>query len=158
MPNDLAFTLVDIAGNTLHFDSFAYERSIEAARGDWHDANWIRCRITLQTTIKAVHRNTVFRQSVNAELLTTELTELSNALRAVVSAPGAEKAFRPIEPYIRLQLVKLDKLVRITARLDLAPAIGPVVEFTYECRPEEIEATIAGIERVTARFPERNVS
>jgi hypothetical protein len=62
-----------------------------------------------------------------------------------------------MEPYIELRIARLEKSLLITARLDLAPAVGPVIEFDYECRPEEIEATINGIKLVEAAFPEREV-
>ena len=60
-----------------------------------------------------------------------------------------------MEPYIELRIARLDKSLLITARLDLAPALGPVIESNYECRPEEIEATINGIKLVEEAFPER---
>lgn len=147
MSHDLAFTLVDTGGNTLHFDRFAYERSFEAARGDHHDANWLRCRITVRTQ--------TLNQSVDAALLTTEVNELADLLRTALSGPDAEKIFEPMEPYITLRAIRRDPYVDVTARLDLAPALGPVVEFRFECRPAEIEATLGAMARVQGAFPAR---
>jgi len=62
-----------------------------------------------------------------------------------------------MEPYIELRFARLEKSLLIAARLDLAPAVDPVFEFGYECRPEAIEATINGIKLVEAAFPERTV-
>jgi hypothetical protein len=148
--NELAFTIVDTSGNTLHFDGFSYERSAEAAGSEYFDANWVRCRITINV-------NAILKQSVGAALLTGEIKDLSNALRAALSAPGAQTTFEPTEPYIRLQIARSDRSINITARLDLAPAIGPVIEFTFECRPQEIEVVLAAIDRVHEAFPERRV-
>jgi len=148
MSDEPMFAIVDTTGNALRFDRFAYERSLESARGDWHDANWVRCRITLN-----VSRAT--KQSVDAELLTTEIVELSNILRATLSSFGAEQTFEPTEPYIKLRIARRDTHVNIGARLDLAPAVGPVIEFVFECRPEEIGATLDAIGRVHEAFPER---
>jgi hypothetical protein len=156
--NEPAFTIVDTSGNTLHFDRFAYERSVEAARGEYFNANWVRCRITLQARVEPFNGNASFKQSVNAQLLTTEIKELLGSLNAVLSsAPGTERTFEPMEPYIELKIERSEKSVDITARLDLAPAIGPVIEFFYVCRPEEIEATIAAIAHVQEAFPERKL-
>jgi len=145
--NEPAFTIVDVSGNTLHFDQFAYERSIEKARGDYHDANWIRCRITLQAS--------TLKQSVHAALLTTEIKELAETLRVALLVPGTETTFTSMEPYIDLNVIRRDRYVDVTARLDLAPALGPVVEFRFECRPEDIEATLGTIGHVQELFPER---
>jgi hypothetical protein len=154
-----SFTVVDTIGNTLHFDRFAYERSVEAAPIEYFDANWVHCRITLQARIEPFNTNATFRQSVNAQLLTKEIAELSDTLKDVLSSPtGTEKTFEPMEPYIELQISRDQKSLGITARLDLAPAVGPVIEFFYMCRSEEIEATIAAIDRVKEAFPERPVS
>lgn len=159
MSDEPAFTIVDTSGNTLHFDQFAYEASVEAARGEYFDANWVRCRVILQAQIEPRNTNATFRQSVNAQLLTNEIVELSNTLKEVLSSPtGTEKTFEPMEPYIELQISRDEKSVDITARVDLAPAVGPVIEFLYVCRPEEIEAAIAAIDRVSEGFPERLVS
>jgi hypothetical protein len=145
--NEPAFAIVDTSGNTLDFDRFAYERSVDAAHGDYHDANWLRCRITLRTPTS--------KQSVDAALLTDEINELSDVLRAALSGSHAEKTFEPMEPYIKLRVSRRDNYVDITARLDLAPALGPVVEFRFECRPAEIEATLGAIARVQEAFPVR---
>lgn len=156
MSDEPTFTIVDTGGNTLHFDRFAYEWSVEAARGDYFDANWVHCRITLQARVEPRNTNASFRQSVNAQLLTREIAELSDSLKAVLSGPpGMEMTFAPMEPYIALQIARDEKSVDITARMDLAPAIGPVIAFFYTCRPKEIEATIEAIERVREAFPER---
>lgn len=147
MSSDLAFTILDKSGNTLRFDRFAYERSAEAAHGDYHDANWLRCRITLHATIE---------HSVGASLLTTELDELSRLLKSVLSSPPQpEQTFEPMEPFIELRVSRVERIVNVTARLDLNPAVGPIIEFDYECRPEEIALTIDDVERVKLAFPER---
>jgi hypothetical protein len=149
MSADLAFAIVDKSGNALRFDRFAYERSAEAARGDYHDANWLRCRITLHATIQ---------HSVAASLLTTELNELSRLLKSALASPSEpERTFEPMEPYIELRVSRIERIVNVTARLDLNPAVGPVIEFDYECRPEEIALTIDDLERVQLAFPERRV-
>ena len=149
MTDDLAFTIVDTSGNTLRFDQFAYMRSVEAARGDYHDAQWLRCRITLHATIK---------HSVRASMLTTELRDLAEALRTGLTRPPENEAlFEPMEPYLELRVSRSGRTVNATARLDLAPATGPVIEFNYECRPEEIEATIGAVDRVQEAFPERKL-
>ncbi len=154
MPDDPTFTIVDTSGNTLHFDSFSYESPVEK-RGEYYD-NWLLCRITLQARIEPFNAENIFTRSVNAQFLTTELTALSEALGAGLSSPpGAESMFEPMEPYIELRIERLEKNVLVTARLDLAPANGPVIEFSYVCRPEEIQATLDGIERVKEAFPER---
>ena len=159
MSESVAFTIVDTSGNTLHFDQFEYERSLDAARGEYFDANWLRCRITLQARIEPGNVETIFRQSVNATILTMELARLTDDLKMVLSAPvGAERTFEPMEPYIELQMERLEKVLLVTARLDLAPAVGPVIEFSYRCRLEEIEATLDGIETVRKAFPERMMS
>jgi hypothetical protein len=147
LSDEPTFTIVDSSGNTLHFDRFAYERSVEAARGDYHDANWLRCRITLRTP--------TLKQSVDAELLTAEINELSDVLRAALSGSDAAKTFKPLEPYIELRVTRRDNCVDVMARLDLAPALGPVIEFRFECRPAEIEATPGAIARVQEAFPVR---
>jgi len=93
--------------------------------------------------IEPFNQNATFRQSVNAQLLTTELTTLSAALKAILSSQAeAERTFEPMEPYIELRI---------------APAVGPVIEFDYLCRPEEIQATINEIGLVEKAFPERKV-
>jgi hypothetical protein len=149
MSYDLAFTILDKSGNTLRFDRFAYESSIEAACGDYYDANWLCCRITLHATIK---------HSVNASVLTTELDDLYGVLTSVLSSSvPVEQTFEPMEPYIELQVSRTKDVVNVTARLDLSPAVGPTIEFDYECRPEEIAITIDDIERVRRAFPERKV-
>lgn len=158
MSNDLSFTIVDTSGNTLHFDRFAYECSDEAARGEYFDANWIRCRITLQAHIEPRNANASFKQSVNAQLLTTEIHELCDSLKAILASPsGTEKTFEPMEPYIELKIARGQKSVDITARLDLAPAVGPVIEFYYVCRPDEIVTTINALEVIQRAFPERKI-
>ena len=147
MHTDLSFAILDKSGNTLRFDEFAYERSLAAAHGSYDDANWLRCRITLHATIK---------HSVHASLLTTELRELAETLETGATRPFDNEAiFEPMEPYIELRISRIDRSVNVTARLDLVPATGPVIEFDYECRPEEVSVTITDIERVIVAFPER---
>ena len=149
MSTELAFTIVDTGGNTLHFDQFAYERSVEAAHGDYHDANWLRFRITLHAIIK---------HSVHASMLTTELRDFAETLRAgLARTHETEAVFEPMEPYLKLRVSRTGRTVNARARLDLAPATGPVIEFNYECRPEEIEATIGAVSRVLEAFPERRL-
>lgn len=148
MSGDLAFTIIDRSGNTLRFDSFAYERPEEAARGDWHDANWLRCNITLHAGIK---------HSVEASLLTREVRELSEILQLVyASETETERTFELLEPYIELLISRSESWVDVLARLDLHPALGPVIEFEYRCRPEEIARTVEDIERLRSAYPERN--
>jgi hypothetical protein len=148
MSGDFAFTIVDTSGNTLRFDGFACERSVEAARGDWHDANWLRCNITLHAGIE---------HSVAASLLTTELRELSEILQPVYASEAETKrTFEPLEPYIELLISRSERRIDVLARLDLHPALGPVIEFNYECRPAEITLTVEDIERVRSAYPERN--
>jgi hypothetical protein len=122
---------------------------VEAALGDWHDANWLRCNITFHAGIK---------HSIEASLLTTELGDLSNVL-SVASTPGAdaELTFEPLEPYVELRVKQWERQLNVLARLDLHPALGPVIEFNFECRPEELVLTVSDIEELRRAFPERNV-
>jgi hypothetical protein len=62
-----------------------------------------------------------------------------------------------LEPYLDVHVIRRERTVDLTARLDLAPALGPVVEFRFECRPEDIEATLVDMHNVQEAFPERQI-
>lgn len=156
MSDEATFTIADIYGNTLRFDRFAYEWSLFAARGSYHDANWVCCRITLKAKVEEVEGYATIKQSVDAQLLTTEIKELSDTLAEILSTPGTEKTFQPMEPYIVLRIARSDEYVNVGARLDLAPAVGPVIDFTFTCRPDQIEAAREAVVRVQDAFPERH--
>ena|SRR5450755_1868189 len=144
--NGVAF--VDKAGNTLRFENFRYEYPIGAH--DYHDANWLHCTITSTSGIT---------HSVKGFLLTFELQYLAETLRRVLAAPSttAELRFEPMEPYIALRISRNESrnVIDILSRLDLHPALGPVVEFNFECLPSALHNTLADLDLLIADFPIR---
>ncbi|HET7814960.1 MAG TPA: hypothetical protein VFL13_11355 [Candidatus Baltobacteraceae bacterium] len=143
-----AFTFVDVDGNTLKVDNFRYEFP-GAADGD--DANWLCCRITLHATIK---------HSVEGFFLTREVSDLAERLRCVLESPASDQEveFETLEPYLNLAISKNQLKILVVARVDLQPALGPVVEFCFACRPADVALTLDEIKRVAATFPVRKPS
>lgn len=152
---DNGFSFVDVDGNSLTFDRFHYQFS---KADNYHDANWLCCNISLKISTLG-ERNSKIRvdHSVDGFLLTDELQELTRVLRSVLAGEAGDRelTFSPLEPYIDLALSRQPQNVNVLARLDLRPAIGPVIEYCLSCRYAEIEITLADVERVSLRFPNR---
>lgn len=153
-----AFAIV--AGDDyLRFDSFAYEfdRSVESLH-----RNFLRCRLTLRVTTK-FHEIRTIEYSVNAAFLVEELRRLSEGLKTHLTRPfeSLAEASRTActlvftEPYLELELANYGELFSVQARVDLDPAIGPVIEYTFECTFDSVRRTIADLEEVLSKFSER---
>jgi hypothetical protein len=153
--DDLFFEFVDDQGNSLRFDRFHYEFALKPGI-NVDDANWLACRIALEVRVDRSRGSRPFRQAVDAFLQVHELGALSKSLAALLTGSTAEDSFSPLEPYIDLQFTKEAERVDVIARLDLSPALGPVIEFCYWCPLNTIAALISQIESVREALPERN--
>lgn len=142
---DLNFSFVDIDGNSLRFDGFRHEFP---AATDHHDADWLHCKIAMNARISV---------SVNGFLLTEELIGLAKTMKAALSEPPSENSieFESLEPYVNLAFSRDSQHLNVLTRLDLCPALGPVVEFCFVCRSSEIKNTLRSLEKVAAAFPIR---
>lgn len=146
MINDApSFTFVDIEGNSLHFDGFRHQFPTAA---DYHDANWLHCKITMNARITV---------SVNGFLLTEELVTLAKTMTDIIAAAPSENTveFEPLEPYVNLVFSRDEQHLNVLARLDLCPALGPIVEFLFVCRSAEFENTLRSVEQAARAFPVR---
>lgn len=138
-----AFTFIDVAGGVLRFDGFRYEYR---APTDPDDANWLNCRITFDSAL---------RRTVDVSLITSELRPLAESVRLVLGNTGSESQWEPLEPWIDLRLSRESSYILVKARLAVRLGIGPFIEYTFECREDEIRLTLSDIEAVIAAFPER---
>lgn len=136
-------SLVDTSGNALRLEHFTYERGPVA---DYYDANWLRCDITIDTS--------VIRRTVDGAMLTEDLQKLVSVLMSALES-GNEVEFEPLEPYISLEISRNDSRFFVIARLDLNMAIGPVLEYCLECSPDALREFLADLERVAVAFPIR---
>jgi hypothetical protein len=66
-----------------------------------------------------------------------------------------EIEWEPLEPWINLTLSRESSLIFVKARMALRLGLGPFIEYTFECREEEVRLTLSDIEAVIAAFPER---
>ncbi|GAC1355351.1 MAG: hypothetical protein NVSMB31_15790 [Vulcanimicrobiaceae bacterium] len=148
-PYDLAFTFVDTDGNTLEFGSFHHE---SPAANEYYDANWLHCRITLTARVES---GTPLKVSVNGFFLCKELQTLAGIIRATLDSPisDSEIEFETLEPYINLTFSRDERWTLIVSRLDLRPAIGPVIELAMTCRDAEVRQTLEDLERMVEAFP-----
>jgi len=141
--NTPAFTFVDVAGDILRFDRFRYEYP---ASKDRDDANWLDCRITFHSMMS---------QKVDASIVTSELPPLAESVRLVLDKVQHETEWEPLEPWINLKLSRESSVISINARIALRLGSGPFIEYTFECREDEVRLTLSDIEAVIGAFPER---
>lgn len=140
--NTPAFTFVDVAGDLLRFDRFRYEYP---ASKDQDDADWLDCRITFHS---------IMRQKIDASIITSELPPLAESVRLVLDKVQNEAEWEPLEPWINLNLSRESSLISINARIAMRLGSGPFIEYTFECREDEVRLTLSDIEAVIGAFPE----
>jgi hypothetical protein len=144
-------SLVDASGNALRIHDFYYEFP-QTNSGD--DADWICCKMTIETT--------VLKKTVNGFLRAEEVTELITKMTtALDSLLPEDLTFEPMEPYLELSITRKDDgifqpdEIVVTSRLDLHPCLGPVIEYSLECSLESVRNFVSELNSVAEAFPPR---
>jgi hypothetical protein len=141
--SEVVFTFVDIEGNTLQFDSLRYERP--GASGS--DGKWINCRVTFNVTtfaLKEIH------YAVDASFLTDDLSVLRRTVEAALG--GDEVQYESTEPWVDFKFSREDNHINILTRLSIALG-GPIIEFNFECREDEVSNTLRDLVMAIEAFP-----
>ena len=134
-----AFTFVDIDGNTLQFDSLRYERP--GASGS--DGEWVACRITFYAK-DICH-------TVDATFLTSDLVDLKRVMELALQ--GDDVQYESTEPWVHFEFSKDGSHIDILSRLSIMLGLGPIIEYNFECREDEIKNTLCDLIRVVETFP-----
>jgi hypothetical protein len=137
--SELSFTFVDIEGNALRFDSLRYERP--GASGS--DGEWVSCQIKFNA--KEVHH------TVDAAFLTFDLSELKRATE--VALGGGDVQYESTEPWVHLAFSRSRGHIDILARLSITLGLGPIIEYNFECREDEIKNSLCELVSVVETFP-----
>jgi hypothetical protein len=133
----LAFTLLDIYGNTLRFDSFVYENAA--------DNDWLDCQVTLHVGL---------RQTIQASFETSDLEYLKRVLCQVLDG-DSDGEYEPTEPWVTLKFVKEGTHINILVRFAITLGTGPYIEFLFECREAAVREILSDLAAVLSAFPPR---
>lgn len=122
-----------------------YER---APVGDYHDDNWLTVQIRVCVG--------GFRCSVDAAILTVELTGFLSQLRPLYQTLHGNAEFTTLEQQLHLRLTGDGKgHIELVGDVADQPGIGNRLHFTLQFDQSQLETSIRDLAKITARFPVR---
>lgn len=72
---------------------------------------------------------------------------MESALRAL------QVQYESTEPWVNVSFSKRSNHIDVLTRFSIALGVGPVVEFNFECREDEISNTLCDLVTVVTAFP-----